>query len=146
MKEVFCLCMMAFAFMACEKTRDRDEATIQQYIQDNNLTAIAAQDGLYYTLDSVGTGASPNLSNSIEVRYSGYYVDGVLFDATPPNLTRTFPLVNLIKGWQYGFPYFNAGGSGKLLLPSHLGYGSNPPAGIRADAVLIFDVELVSVQ
>lgn len=44
------------------------------------------------------------------------------------------------------FPISMQEGSGKLLIPAHLGYGSNPPSGIRSDAVLIFDVELVSVQ
>lgn len=146
MKQILCLFMVTFVFMACEKVRNQNDAEIQQFISDNNLNAVAAQDGLYYVIDSVGTGASPNLSNSIEVKYTGYYTDGEQFDGTPPTVTRSFPLANLIKGWQYGFPYFNAGGSGKLLIPSHLGYGSNPPSGIRSDAVLIFDVELVSVQ
>lgn len=146
MKFFICLSFVAVLFMSCEKVRDQNDAEIQQFINDNNLNAIAAQDGLYYVIDSVGPGISPNLSNSIEVEYAGYYTDGVQFDATPPNVSRTFPLANLIRGWQYGFPYFNAGGgSGKLLIPSHLGYGANPPAGIRSNAVLIFDVKLVAV-
>ena len=133
-------------FSACAKDyKTENEETIQQYITDNNLNAIAAQDGLYYVIDRVGTGATPNLNSRITLNYSGYYVDGEQFDATTTS-PATFPLANLIKGWQYGLQYFKAGGKGKLLIPSHLGYGATPPAGIRPNAVLIFDIELISVQ
>lgn len=133
-------------FSSCrEDYTAENEAEIQQYIADNNLNAISVGDGLYYTMDRVGTGATPNINSSITLNYRGYYTDGEQFDANTGSPV-TFPLANLIEGWQRGLQYFKAGGKGKLLIPSHLGYGATPPAGIRPNAVLLFDIELISVQ
>ncbi len=140
------LMCISLLFGGCAKDyKSVNEETIQQYIEDNNLTAIALEDGLYYTIDKEGTGSSPSYSSVITLNYRGYYTDGTQFDATT-TAPATFPLRNLIKGWQYALPYYKEGGKGKLLIPSHLGYGATPPAGIRANAVLIFDIELLQVQ
>ncbi len=137
---------VAWYFTRCSKDQKAaDEAIIQQYIIDHNLTAIEAEDGLYYTEDVIGTGVSPNINNRITLHYKGYFTDGRQFDATTTNPV-TFPLSNLIKGWQYGLQHFKKGGKGKLLVPSHLGYGTNPPAGIPPNAVLIFDIDLIDVM
>jgi len=52
----------------------------------------------------------------------------------------------VIQGWQIGLPYFSEGGSGKLLIPSELGYGSQKAGDIPANSVLIFDIQLDSVH
>jgi FKBP-type peptidyl-prolyl cis-trans isomerase len=44
-----------------------------------------------------------------------------------------------------GIPFFKEGGSGKLLIPSELAYGSSPRSGIPANSVLIFDIHLIDV-
>ena len=140
------LALIAIYFASCAKDyRTENEAIIQQYISDNNLTAIKAEDGLYYTMDVEGTGATPNLGSIITLHYRGYYTDGEQFDATTGS-PATFQLADLITGWKYGLQHFKKGGKGKLLVPSHLGYGSTPPSGIRSNAVLVFDIDLVGVQ
>jgi len=146
MTRTLLLLVVVLAFSACSKDQKAtDDQIIQQYLSDNNLNATAVNDGLYYTIDTMGNGPQPNLSNDITVHYKGYYTDGVVFDETTTT-PATFPLANLILGWQYGFQYFNEGSAGRLYIPSHLGYGNTPPAGIRPNAVLIFDVELIAVQ
>ncbi|MFT5602342.1 MAG: FKBP-type peptidyl-prolyl cis-trans isomerase FkpA, partial [Flavobacteriales bacterium] len=47
--------------------------------------------------------------------------------------------------WTEGIPYFKEGGSGILLIPSHLGYGKSGTSGIPGNSVLIFDVKLIEV-
>ena len=54
----------------------------------------------------------------------------------------TFPLSNVIQGWQEGIPLFSEGGSGVLLIPSALGYGGQAVGSIPANSVLIFEVSL----
>ncbi len=138
--------LLLVSFGSCSKDQESiDAEIIQSYIVEHNLTAIEGQDGLYYTIDSIGTGISPTLNHNVTVHYKGFYTDGTQFDGTTTS-PATFPLANLIKGWKYGLPNYKEGGGGKLLIPSHLGYGSNPPAGVRANAVLIFDIALISVQ
>ena len=51
---------LGLLFPACTTdSKEADDAILQKYIKDHNLTAIAAQDGLYYTMDVVGTGTQP---------------------------------------------------------------------------------------
>jgi len=130
---------------ACKKEDQTklDRSAIEQYIADNNLTATEHESGIFYIIETPGTGGSPTLSATVTVRYKGYYLDGVVFDQTPGTETRSFPLGNLIRGWQIAIPLLEKGGKGLFLIPSALGYGSTPPPGVRANAVLAFEIELV---
>jgi FKBP-type peptidyl-prolyl cis-trans isomerase len=86
----------------------------------------------------------PDLNSVVKVYYTGKLVDGTVFDERQsPEQPLPFPLVNLIDGWQEGIPYIGKGGKEKLLVPSHLGYGSRTQGSIPANSVLIFDIELV---
>ena len=151
MKQFFLLiilCSIIFTFSACDTDyKKQDDELLQQYIQDNNLNAIAAQDGLYYTIDVVGTGdQATSLYSTVTVDYTGYMLDGSVFDSNVGGNSITFALSQVIKGWQYGIPYFKEGGKGKLLIPSHLAYGSSGSGSIPPNTPLIFDIDLISVQ
>lgn len=145
----FILLAFSYSFSSCsEDIRTKDEERIQQYIQDNNLTAIEAQDGLYYTMDVVGTGTQPSgVYSSVTIHYTGRLLDGTVFDSSINGTPFTSELTDVIRGWQYGIPYFKEGGKGKLLIPSHLAYGSAGAGNvIGPNEPLVFDVELISVR
>lgn len=120
----------------------KDIKVIENYLTRNNLTADSTASALYYIIDVEGTGGSPKLTDSVEVFYKGYYADDTVFDQSLDK-TIKYPLSQLIYGWQEGLQLFKKGGKGKLFIPSYMGYGSNPPSGVRSNAVLIFEIELV---
>ena len=122
-----------------------DNDIIQQYIIDNNLNAQSTGSGLYYVIDVPGTGENPTVSSNVTVAYTGSLTDGSIFDQSNSN-GITFPLSGVIQGWQEGIPLFKEGGSGILLIPSALGYGSQSVGSIPANSVLIFDVNLIDVD
>ncbi len=126
-----------------------DENLITEYIADNNLTAQQGEEGLYYVIESEGSGTQPTLSSTVTVHYEGFLLSGDKFDSSyDRGAPSTFPLTGVIKGWQLGIPLFKEGGKGTLIIPSHLAYGSNPPpfSGIPANAVLVFNIELLDVN
>lgn len=141
---------LSCSFSSCsEDFRTKDEERIQQYIQDNNLTVFEAQDGLYYTMDVVGTGVQPSgVYSTVTVHYTGKLMDGTTFDSSIGNAPYTNSLTGVIKGWQYGIPHFKVGGKGKLLIPSHLAYGSagSGSGSIGPNEPLVFDIELIDAQ
>lgn len=146
---LFVLLGLSYFFSSCsEDIRTKDEERIQQYIQDNNLTVIEAQDGLYYTMDIAGTGAQPSgVYSTVTVHYTGQLMNGTVFDSSVGGNPFTSPLTNVIRGWQYGIPYFKVGGKGKLLIPSHLAYGSKGSGNIIGpNEPLVFEIELLAVQ
>ena len=134
--------------LSCSKNKDYtqiDEDIIQEYIADNNLDAVATGSGLYYVIETTGNGVFPDLSSVVTVAYTGKLTDGIIFDQSS-SVGISFPLTNVIQGWQEGIPLFSEGGSGKLLIPSALGYGNNAIGSIPANSVLIFDIELLDVD
>lgn len=145
---LFALIFILFISCAKEKEVDytaKNEKEIVAYIAKNKLNAQRSASGLYYVINELGTGAQPNANSTVTVAYKGYFTDGSPFDESKPE-GISFGLQQVIKGWTEGIAYFKEGGSGVLLVPSNLGYGSEGRSGIPGGSVLIFDVKLISVQ
>lgn len=121
-----------------------NDQEIQDYLEENNLEAQKSDSGLYYTIDNEGTGAQPTATDNVRVVYKGYFTNGEVFDQSPAE-GITFNLQQVIKGWTEGIQYFKEGGSGMLLVPSHLGYGPRDYRGIPGGSVLIFNIDLIEV-
>jgi FKBP-type peptidyl-prolyl cis-trans isomerase len=106
--------------------------------------------GLQYQDLVVGSGAEAKAGDIVSVHYTGWLQDGTKFDSS---LDRGKPIEFIlgtgavIKGWDEGLAGMKVGGKRKLVIPPELGYGPNgsPPV-IPANAVLIFEVELVDVK
>lgn len=150
MKPNIFLIIILLAFTTCgkkkaEKQAKTDEEIIQKYISDHKLNATATGTGLYYVVGTQGTGANPNINSEVTVAYTGFLVNGNIFDQSTA-AGATFNLNSVISGWQEGIPYFKKGGKGTLLIPSALGYGSQEKSTIPANSVLIFDVQLLDVK
>jgi len=93
------------------------------------------------------TANKPVNGNKVKVHYSGFLLDGTLFDSSvergqPFEFTLGAGMV--IKGWDEGIAMLHKGQKAQLILPYTLAYGErgHPPV-IPAKATLIFDVELV---
>lgn len=130
-----------------------DAAIIEQYIADNALDATPATEGLYVVIDDPGAGQNPTINSTVRVKYDGKFielnaqnqlVDGDSFDVSSES-GATFPLANVIRGWQLGIPLFKTGGVGKLIIPSGLAYGASGSGSIPPNSVLVFDVELQEI-
>lgn len=96
----------------------------------------------------VGSGAECPNGATVKVHYRGTLEDGTQFDSSyDRGEPITFPLGNLIQGWQIGIPGMKEGGKRRLEIPYSLGYGErgSPPA-IPPRANLVFDIELLEVK
>ena len=105
--------------------------------------------GLYYRDLEVGTGMQVNGKMRVRVHYTGWLTNGIKFDAnTPDEPPIEIPVGRgrTIKGWDEGLQGMRAGGRRQLVVPAALGYGSEHPGLIPPDAVLVFDIKVVSVE
>jgi len=141
------LCLSLVLFSSCGEDIDKaDEEAIQAYIANNNLSAEMTAEGIYYIIETEGSGSRPNAASSVEVDYEGFYLDGEKFDSSyDRGEPSTFRLNGVIEGWTIGIPLFKEGGKGTLIIPSRYAYGSNPPSGVRKDAPMLFNIELLEV-
>lgn len=140
-------------FMSCSSDDDngfkdyraQNDKEIQDYITSNNLNAKKSSTGLYYVINEIGSGLQPKTTSDVTVAYKGYFTDGKVFDESTAAGIK-FNLQSVIAGWAEGIINFKEGGSGILLIPSHLGYGNAGTQGIPGGSVLVFDVNLISVN
>lgn len=131
-------CLLLVSGCKKEDQREVDEALIQEYITTNNLQTTSTSSGLHYIINNAGSGGAPSLAAVVDVTYVGYLLNGTEFDSG----SSEFPLSNLIPGWQEGIPKIEKGGDIKLIIPSHLGYGSRDTGSIPKNSVLVFDIVL----
>lgn len=125
--------------------REENDQEIQAFLEANNLNAQMSNSGLYYIIDNPGTGETPIVTDRVKVAYKGYYTNGDIFDESDAE-GISFILQDVITGWIEGLSYFKEGGSGKLLIPSHLAYGSSDFRETPGGSVLVFDIELIYVN
>ncbi|MEO8201272.1 MAG: FKBP-type peptidyl-prolyl cis-trans isomerase [Gemmatimonadota bacterium] len=105
--------------------------------------------GLYYKDRTVGSGATAEKGRNVRVAYKGWLADGHVFDQSAPGHPYDFVLGNreVIDGWDEGIVGMRQGGRRLLVIPPSLAYGQQSPGpGIPANATLVFDVTLDSVD
>ena len=100
---------------------------------------------------SEGSGATPEVGQTIVVDYTGWLSDGgTKFDSSVDRGTP-FEFVlgagKVIAGWDEGLATMKVGGKRRLIIPAGLAYGEQgrPPT-IPANAELTFDVELLGIK
>ena len=108
------------------------------------------QDGLKYTDEQVGTGATAVAGKTAVVHYTGWLMDGTKFDSSKDRgQPFSFPLGGgqVIKGWDEGVAGMKVGGKRVLIVPPSLGYGARGVGNvIPPNATLKFEVELLDVK
>ncbi|MEY4488460.1 MAG: hypothetical protein RIQ79_968 [Verrucomicrobiota bacterium] len=108
---------------------------------------VVTESGLQYEVLRAGSGAKPAADQTVEVHYHGTLVDGTVFDSSVQRgQTISFPVTGVIPGWVEALQLMSVGAKWKLFIPSELGYGNQGQGPIPPASVLIFEVELISIQ
>ncbi|HVY33959.1 MAG TPA: FKBP-type peptidyl-prolyl cis-trans isomerase [Caulobacteraceae bacterium] len=104
--------------------------------------------GLQYQILTPGTGVTPKPSDTVICNYTGTLIDGTEFDSSakhggPANLS----VDGVIPGWSEALQLMPVGSKWRLFVPSDLAYGAQGAGeDIGPNAVLIFDIELLSIE
>ncbi|GAB4332612.1 MAG: hypothetical protein OHK0038_08360 [Flammeovirgaceae bacterium] len=147
--------------------RKRDNTIIEEFLEENNLTAQKTVSGIYYIVEKQGTGAFPLYGDTITLHYTGMLIgskvvkheeNNIYGDIFATSVYSTEPVVvtvgqvyntpfNLPLGWDEAIKTTKKGQKVTFFFPSELGYGSS---GIRSVippyAVLVFDVEILDIK
>ncbi len=172
MKKLFAISIITFLFFSCSKNKDADQQqscnydscsvkapaseiqAVQAYLASNNITAKPHCSGLYYRVESQGTGTvTPTDCSYLTVRYKGMLTNGTVFEenqSAGSNAASAY-LDQFILGWRNGLPYIKTGGKIHLYIPPTLAYGAanQTRAGvviIPGNSVLILEVDMINVQ
>jgi FKBP-type peptidyl-prolyl cis-trans isomerase len=108
------------------------------------------ESGLQYQVLVPAEGPKPKATDSVEVHYQGFLLDGTKFDSSiDRGQPITFPLNQVIPGWTEGVQLMSVGSKYKFFVPYTLGYGEQgtPNGGpIPGFATLIFEVQLLKIK
>lgn len=104
--------------------------------------------GLQYEVLQAGDGAIPTAQNTVVAHYEGSLLNGTVFDSSiMRGQPATFPVGNLIAGWQEALQLMPVGSKWRLYIPHNLGYGAQGAGSdIPPFATLIFDLELIAIK
>jgi FKBP-type peptidyl-prolyl cis-trans isomerase FkpA len=132
-----------------------DDKLIQDYLKAKGITnAKKTASGLYYVIHKEGTGPNAAAGQKVTVNYTGVNLTGEKFDSNvDPAFNHVEPFKfdlgthSVISGWDEGVALLNKGSKATLYIPSGMAYGPNARGPqIPANAILIFDIELLDFQ
>lgn len=146
-----------------KKQTDTDIKIIEDYVAENNLNATKTESGLFYVIEEEGDGPEVEEGSTVGVNYTGYVLDGTVFDTSLEEVARAnnkfmegrpyepiefqVGMGRVIPGWDEGLQHLRKGSKAKLLIPSTLAYGNQQVSPeIKANSVLIFDLEVTDVK
>jgi len=179
---IICVCFSVCCLAACKKSTiygsvqykeqaKADDDTLAEFIKNHGLSGVAKHVqgndtiGVYYIVLDPGQGnALYTNSTQITVGDIGKLITGR--NAADTSIAEqtfyetnqfhpTYPLGQMILGWQLGIPMINSGGEVRLLIPSRYAYGHYPQSqlgtqfslsrGLPANAILDFTINLYDV-
>jgi len=130
---------------AARKSLTDQVAFLSKNIQEPNVKVTTK--GVQYVVLKEGSGIKPRSSDKVQVHYVGTLLDGTEFDnSVKRGAPMEFPVTAVIEGWQDLLLEMNVGEKVKAWIPSALAYGeAGAPPSIPANALLVFEVELLQV-
>lgn len=93
-----------------------------------------------------GSGQHPTVADTVTLHYAGTLTNGTEFDSSyKRGEPATFPLSELIEGWQIAVPLMGVGDVFEIAVPAEAGYGPITRGDIPGGATLFFKIELLGI-
>lgn len=129
-----------------EKNKTEGDAFLAENKKKEGVKILPS--GLQYKVITEGSGKSPKATDTVTVNYRGTLTDGTEFDSSyKRGQPATFAVNGVIPGWTEALQLMKEGAKWQIVIPSNLAYGEKGAGNsIGPNAVLVFEVELVSVK
>lgn len=137
-----------------EQTKKEEELILKSYIDSleaYNHDVDTTDLGVYYVIIEEGEGDYPTEGDTLTVGYTGYYVNGFVFDSSEIyNADGKWEFVlgdpPMIPGWDNGIKQVREGGKIQFIVPSELAYGTEGHANVGPNQTLVFVVKLFELK
>jgi FKBP-type peptidyl-prolyl cis-trans isomerase len=146
------LMLSIFIVSACSHTYTDEEKA--DYVQQAEAYA-KKQGWKYVVLDKSivieelkkGEGIdSIQLGSEVSLAYTGRLLSGKKFDQNTASIPFTSPVSGLIGGFQMALIGKKVGSSMRLVIPPQFAYGDKKTTKVPENAILVFDVEVLSIK
>lgn len=103
--------------------------------------------GVQYRVIKEGNGETPSDSSVVTVNYEGRLLNDTIFDSSYKRGTPAkFRVNGLIPGWKDALTHMPVGSAWEIYVPQEQAYGGRGAAKIEPFSMLIFKVELLSIE
>ena len=126
-----------------------EKAARVSLIEKINSEGNKTEEGIAYVITKEGSGEKCGSRKSVAVNYSGYLMDGTLFDTSEGRGLLGFVTDSgrMIPGFDIMVQDMKIGEKRSAVLPPEMAYGDEGAGGIiPGGAHIVFDIELVSIQ
>ncbi len=136
-----------------QPTREGEIEMLQTYLdtlvaRGNDIDT--TEMGVYYVRMEEGEGDFATEGDTLVVKYSGYFMDGFLFDSSEIRFPEGMDFVlgedPFIPGWEDGMKVMNKGSRVQFIIPSEFAYGSQGYDIIPPYETLIFFIEMLDLR
>ncbi len=119
---------------------EQSRALMAENAQIEGVTT--TESGLQYAVIEQGQGERPSDSDTVQLNYTVYRIDGTKLDER----SATSEVKLLVPGWREGLKLMQVGGEYRFVVPPELAYGAEGrlQAGIGPNMALIADIELLA--
>lgn len=126
-----------------------DKKLIQDFAISKKIKSKRTNSGLSYAITKKGKGEKAKAGDVLKVSYTGYLLDGSVFDKSKKGFEFPLGKNKVIKGWEEGLTYFNKGSEGWLMIPSQFAYGprsiEEDDISIPSNSVLVFKIKVEDI-
>jgi len=102
--------------------------------------------GVQYKIIRPSKGKQPSDKSTIVCRYKGTLIDGTSFDKSEVKKPLTLAVAGLLPGLRETIKLMTTGSKWQIVIPPYLGFGERGSHGVGPNAVLIYDMEIISVK
>lgn len=123
-----------------------DTTSISSFLKSYDPEAIKVNTGYWYSIDTLGNGVFPVLSDSVTISYTAKLIPSL--QVVDYSTSTTVLLSASISGLQEGLLLFPAGSYGELYIPSGLAFGvsAHNENKIPPNSNLLYEVKLMGVK
>ncbi|MBK9637661.1 MAG: FKBP-type peptidyl-prolyl cis-trans isomerase [Bacteroidetes bacterium] len=119
---------------------------IELYLGDNSISVPPVKPGVYFIVFKEGKGAKPKPGDQVEIKYTGSFLNGEMFDASGnngQNLIYRLGDGTHLTAWEEAISTMKPGSVARLILTSSNAYGTAGLDPIPPNTPVLFDIELV---
>jgi FKBP-type peptidyl-prolyl cis-trans isomerase len=131
-------------------TAENEIVKIKDWLEamtSNKYNIDTTSTGLFYIVETAGTGRTVQTGDTVTVQYIGMFLDGTIFDSSA-SVTYIHKATGQrrIQGWEEGIEVLNKGEVATFLIPSAKAYGSYGYSFIPPFTPLLFTIGIVNIK
>jgi FKBP-type peptidyl-prolyl cis-trans isomerase/peroxiredoxin len=144
----------AFMKERMQQLKNKEAVSISGYIAEKHLKTEIRPSGLQYVITSNGTGNTAKPGDTVDLRYTGSFLNGKVFDRTPRppegagGRLRYFiaGLNTTIAGLEESLLLFPEGTTATVIIPAALAFGEQGYEGIQPYTPLVYRLQIARIR